>query len=703
MSQGKDTRGLTMSGVARVAMAPAGAADAVSSTTPTARRSTSNEQWLSVSLFGGFEAAHGEKPVALKSRKAKACLAYLLMSATSAEHRERVCGLLWSESDEDKARASLRQLVLGMRTAFENAGFDGFSAGRDDLRLDRSRISVDVWSVMDDAEQGRVHPLLLARQRLTDTLLPGAEDIDPAFRVWLLVQRQSYQERLVQRLERMIAEDASGAVVKEASTALIHLDPTHEGAYRRLMRHHAEAGEPAAALKLYKTLWDLLDEEYATEPSERTQDLVVRIKQGELERFATPGYETPTAPSPTGPVTPREVAPTLLVVPEFDNRGVQAELSHLSHGLRHELIAKLVRFREWSVVDDPGACNDDSRCYSLDATLRQAPSALLFVLTIKEQPSGRYVWSETFTIDLENWFQVQQEVVRRVALALNVHISAERLAATARQPDVSLSAYDRWLRAEERVLSWNPDDWAEAERIFQSIVDDAPNFAPAYSGLVSVKNTRHLSCPGICRTPERAREALVHAKAAVQADPFESHNQLTLAWSYAMSGQFDQALVNFNLAHDLNENNPWTLTSVALGLAFCGHYDEARERADQSLYFNPAPSRSQWAYQGTIRFFCGDYERSLEGLERAQNIIPNLPGLHAAGLAHLGRVGEAKRKLQEFLQLVRSNWHGNMPATNDTILEWLLDCFPIRYDRDHRRLSSGLSLAGAQVPNSALR
>ena len=77
------------------------------------------------------------------------------------ESRERLVGLLWSRSDEEKARASLRQVVRELRSVLEEAGYDGFVAERLMIGIDVGQIEVDIESVIQLAEGGRVHPLLL--------------------------------------------------------------------------------------------------------------------------------------------------------------------------------------------------------------------------------------------------------------------------------------------------------------------------------------------------------------------------------------------------------------------------------------------------------------------------------------------------------------------------------------------------------------
>src|SRR5262249_45745841 len=54
---------------------------------------------LSISLVGPFSASCGGKEVRFKTRKAGAVLAHIALSETRQESRERLVGLLWSQSD----------------------------------------------------------------------------------------------------------------------------------------------------------------------------------------------------------------------------------------------------------------------------------------------------------------------------------------------------------------------------------------------------------------------------------------------------------------------------------------------------------------------------------------------------------------------------------------------------------------------------
>src|SRR6476620_10551788 len=240
---------------------------------------------LLVSLVGRLGVQFNGRPIELRTRKAAAVLGYLALSETKQESRERLVGLLWSRSDEEKARASLRQVVKELRSVLEEAGFDGFAAGRLSIGIDVEQVAVDIESILQLADGARVHPLLLNTQRLDERLLEGMDDLDPSFRVWVLAKRQTIRERLMRSLDTAFtAATVPPETRNEIAASIANIDPTHEHACCHLMQARAEEGDVAGALRIYKALWDLLDRDYGMEPSKPTEELVARIKLGAFER-----------------------------------------------------------------------------------------------------------------------------------------------------------------------------------------------------------------------------------------------------------------------------------------------------------------------------------------------------------------------------------------------------------------------------------
>jgi DNA-binding SARP family transcriptional activator/TolB-like protein len=674
---------------------------------------------LSVSLVGRLAVRFNGRLVEFRTQKANAVLSYLALTETKQESRERLVGLLWSRSDEEKARASLRQVVRELRSAFEDAGYGGFVANRLSVHLDteKAELDVDVERVIRLAESGSVHPLLLNTPRLGERILEGMDDLDPSFRIWVLAKRQTIHDRLMRSLDAgLIATGADTGAKNEIATGIVNLDPTHEEACCHLMRMHAEQGDVAGALRIYKALWNLLDRDYGMEPAPATEALVAEIKLGAFERPAdrrgalsgngrhavVAGGEPFNRP---GIAEIRHASPstkTRLVLRPFAMHGIDGDHVHLVRGFGLHLAACLVRFREWTVIDRSNTTaalplSDSAPQYCIESTTYQAGPEINMVMVLRDEATGIYIWSESFRLRLDNWFEAQQRIIRRIASSLNVQLSAERLMRLAGESDVSLDIHDRWLRGQNLMSKFDPESWQRAVSIFLDAIREDPTFSPCYSSLVQMNNVEHFVHPGLVRDLDKARATLELAKTAVQLDPVDSRAHLCCGWSHAMALREAEAAPHMDLACELNDNDPWTLLSSAAYYGFCGSIEQAQLRASQSLALSLAPSYLEWSYHGIIRFLCGDYAGAVEAFDHAQGVLKTTPAWRAAALFQLGRPAQAREEAQRFLNGIRSFWVGTSVPTDEAITRWLLQAHPISVPSRWEALRDGLRGAGLPV------
>lgn len=671
---------------------------------------------LSVSLVGRLAIRFNGQQVELRTKKAAAVLSYLALIEAKQESRERLVGLLWSHSDEKKARDSLRQVIRELRSTFEAAGYHGFTTNRLSIQIDPAMIEVDLESIIKAAESGGVHPLLLNTPNLEEHILEGLDDLDPSFRVWVLAKRQTIHDRLMRSLgPALIAADIAAETRKDVAAAIVNLDPTHEEACCHLMQVHAEQGDVAGALRIYKALWDLLDRDYGMEPSPVTEALVAKIKLGGFERPITSmdalrATDTRLSQSINGRVANamssaradiKAPAKPSLVLQPFAMHGIDSDHSHLVQGFHQHLAASLVRFREWSVVDrapiNANSASDSVPRYRIETTAYQAGTEINMVMVLREDTTGIYVWGESCRLGLDNWFEMQQRIIRRIATTMNVQLSAERLARLAGEPDVSLDVHDRWLRGQSLHYKYDAESWRRAVTIFHDAIREYPTFSPCYSSLVQMNNIEHFVHPGVFRDLSKAKATLELAKRAVELDPVDCRAHLCYGWSNVMALRQIEAAPHMELACELNDNDPWTLLSCALYCAFCGSIDQASLRAEQSLTLSPAPSYLGWGYHVLIRFLCGDYAGSLEAYDRAQGAIKILPAWRAAALFHLGQPAKAREEAQRFLNGIRSFWVGSSAPTDSAIVRWVLQAYPITVGERWEILRDGLRGAGLPV------
>ncbi|WP_455269622.1 adenylate/guanylate cyclase domain-containing protein [Rhizobium herbae] len=628
----------------------------------------------------------------LKSIKARALVGYLVLNKHQRETKERILALLWSNEDSKDADRKYKSVIRQLRQIFQTAGSDAFRSNSNDVAVVLSTLQVDLLTLSQQLSEGSVAPELVEGQISPDHIMGDLEYADQVFDAWLKVTRHRWRDRLVEQLENCLDRFSSDLMsCKHAAIALLAIDPTHEPAACTLMRLYSAEGKSAAALRVYQSVHDVLAQDFGIEPAAETQNVMQLIRSERMPSFP----EIHRVPADITAIEGR--LPVIEVRPFLSNDLFGKE--HLLAGFREEVISCLVKFRDWVVIEDQADKRSDGEKgvvdYRLEAHISASEDDMVNLL-LADAINDRVVWSERYPLALPQRRGASASIAKRTAAVLDIYLSAERVAGHWGHRDGSLVAYDDWLRGENLLTMWQPEAEAEAELLFKSAISRMPRFAPAYSSLASVYNVRHLVVAGFRRDPALEAEALKLAQKAVQLDPLETRAHLTLAWSCAMAGRFEQADIHYDLAFDLNPNNPKTLLSCAHGLAYTGRVQRARELEELALGLTPIVAPYQWAYLAGIRFICGDYPGSVAAATMGTGSLVDTLAWKAAALSHMGEIADARRHADEFLHTARNQWTEKAVGDAD-IVAWILHGFPIKEAETRRRLTDGLELAGLPV------
>src|SRR3954447_11682839 len=119
---------------------------------------------LEIGLLGTFSLRLNGNDIRILSRKGCALVGYLALVESHETMRERLLGLLWSDSSEQKARASLRQVLHEVQNTLKSGGFAGFHSDRSTLRLSPESVTIDLLEMLRLAREGHAHPKLFVRQ-----------------------------------------------------------------------------------------------------------------------------------------------------------------------------------------------------------------------------------------------------------------------------------------------------------------------------------------------------------------------------------------------------------------------------------------------------------------------------------------------------------------------------------------------------------
>jgi Tol biopolymer transport system component/DNA-binding SARP family transcriptional activator len=248
-----------------------------------------------------------------------ALLALVACSGDQGMTRDQLLGMLWPESDEERARKGLNQALYALR---QEMGADEVFLGTRDLRLNPELVTSDLATFTSAIKAGQLER---ATAEYIGPFLDGFHLSEaPEFERWLEEERaglaRDYATAL-QRLARCAAERGERLVAAEWWRKLAAQDPLNARVAMGLMEALIAAGDRTAALQHARVYEVLVQQELEAPPDREVVALADRIRQqsGSLPAYAGPAAapkreSTPEGPRVTAPAAPaaEEVPPTVV-------------------------------------------------------------------------------------------------------------------------------------------------------------------------------------------------------------------------------------------------------------------------------------------------------------------------------------------------------------------------------------------------------
>jgi DNA-binding SARP family transcriptional activator len=231
---------------------------------------------LEIRLLGEFDVRLNGQPVEIPSRPAQSLLAYLALNPETKHRREKLAGLLWSDSEETNARSNLRHALWRLRKAIGEEYFDADKVTIAFKALEDCELDVYCLEV-ETKETETLDGLINAVSVYGGDLLPGF------YESWVVLERERLKyafEHVVQRLLDLLIEAGSWLEVLEWGERWIALGHVPEPAFRALMTAYSALGDSSGLAAVYQRCCDVLKGELGVEPSEQTRSTYEWLTKG---------------------------------------------------------------------------------------------------------------------------------------------------------------------------------------------------------------------------------------------------------------------------------------------------------------------------------------------------------------------------------------------------------------------------------------
>jgi TolB-like protein/class 3 adenylate cyclase len=341
-------------------------------------------------------------------------------------------------------------------------------------------------------------------------------------------------------------------------------------------------------------------------------------------------------PRPTP--TPEKSSPPRLpiVVLPFANIGGDPSHEHFVDGVTESLTTDLSRIRRAVVIARNTAFTYKGKPldvktigrelnvrYVLEGSVQRGGSRMRVNVQLIDAESGNHIWAERFDKPLADLFDMQDEIVARLAGALSVQfIAAEaRRAEQAPTPDSMDLNFQglAWLNK-----GMTPDNVAKARSFFDRALAADPDNV---SALIGSAGTDAVAGVLLFVTDPMAAFAAAEAKLtkALSSVPDQAHAHMQLGLVDTFTKRAAEGIAKCEHALALDRNLAHAHAIIGQGKIFIGRAEETEAHVSEALRLSP---RDTLAYAwmnmvGLAKLHLGSYEQAVAWFRRSKEANRN--------------------------------------------------------------------------------
>jgi TolB-like protein/class 3 adenylate cyclase len=381
-------------------------------------------------------------------------------------------------------------------------------------------------------------------------------------------------------------------------------------------------------------------------------------------------------------VSPEKSGPPRLsiVVLPFANIGGDPEQEHFVDGVTESLTTDLSRLRSAVVIarntaftykgkpfDVKAIGRDLNVRYVLEGSVQRSGNRMRVNVQLVDAETGSHLWAERFDKPLIDLFDMQDEIVGRLANTLSDQIAAVEARHAEQTPNPD--SMDLFFQG----LSWvhrgrTPNHIAQARSFFDRALASDPDNIDALVGSAATDiadgGNSFVADPGAAFA--RAEAKLTRA---LSSSPDHARGHAFFGYVKILTKRAVEGIAECEHALALDRNLADAHAYIGLGKIFTGRAEEAEAHINDALRLSPRDmSAYAWLTEAAIaKNHLGDCEQAVLWCRRAIEANRNYPEAHfhlAAALARLGRLDEARSAVNVGLALnpsftvsrARTNW-----------------------------------------------
>jgi adenylate cyclase len=295
--------------------------------------------------------------------------------------------------------------------------------------------------------------------------------------------------------------------------------------------------------------------------------------------------------------------------------------------------------------------------YVLEGSIRRGGDRVRITVQLVDAETGAHRWAERYDRKLDDFFAIQDEVVRTIARLLVAHVTKAEVERTLLKPPATWQAYHYFMRGLDLHLAYQSSQEVSSLREARRLLEQSISIDPAYARPYSALAISHLSSWVNCIDDDFLRASALErsyqfARQAVQLDPQLAHAQATFAHVLSWRRQHEAALGALERALVLNPN--YSHWQVAATLMWAGELERSVDCMKAYMRLDPYYPTSAIGWLGVAYCTLGRFEEAQTHLREAVARSPNRAMFHywlASACGHIGDAQAAQEQAQTLLRL----------------------------------------------------
>ena len=385
-----------------------------------------------------------------------------------------------------------------------------------------------------------------------------------------------------------------------------------------------------------------------------------------LEQRSSPVVEVAAVENMALPLPEK---PSIAVLP-FVNMSEDASQEYIADGITENIITTLSNISEMFVIARNSTFTYKGKPvkvqqvseelgvrYVLEGSVQKSGERVRIIAQLIDATTGHHLWAERYDRDMQDLFDLLDEISQKIAVALQVELTDGEQARIRHKTTDNLEAWGAVTKGVSLFERFRKDNNAKARNLFKHALDLDPTYAFAWTML----SWTHLieAWLGFSETPDVSIEAAAkHAQKALALDDTQPDVHALLGDIYLLQGQHGKAIAEGRRAIALGPNHALSHELLAMTMTFAGKSEEAIILAKKAMRLTPYYPAWYLDTLGSAYNSAGRYEEALtaylEVLDRSRKgEAPALWG-HlglAASYAGLGRLGQAREHAAEVLRI----------------------------------------------------